>query len=253
MEVAQAFGWSQVHGKRILSSLVKAGYLEELQKGTGHRATKYRVSFSHTPLAATRDREQTNQQVPSHTPKKYAPFRYITPLPIGRDNAQTMAHIQNIFDKVATRVKKPVETKSTPFKRFRRHCSRVEIWAATDFVCYYSYVYRVRFGETPIIEWAKECGAARTLLKRVGDPIAFKAFIQIAFAISKRPPKGLHTFSWGSFYEEVINREIDEAILDEYDDEYVYPWLKEDLKRRSHEAQVEYDRIRIRRSLGIYN
>jgi hypothetical protein len=260
-EVAQAFGWSQVHGKRILNSLVEQGHLEELQKGIGRRATKYRVSASHTPfrsshnqLATTKNRKQPGQQVPSHTPKRFAPFRYInTPRNIQGENAQTIAHVQNIFDSVSIRVKKPVATNSSPFKRFQRHWSRVEIWAATDFVCYYSFVYRVRFGTTPVIQWAKECGAARILLKRIGDPIAFKAFLQIAFAISKRPPKGLHTFSWGDFYEEVIDREVDEAILDEYDDEYVYPWLKQEMIRRSREAAAEYNRSQIRRALGIYN
>ena len=43
-KIAETFGWSQPYALKILNSLVSGGQLEELQKGTGHRPTKYRVS-----------------------------------------------------------------------------------------------------------------------------------------------------------------------------------------------------------------
>lgn len=252
-DLASVFGWSQPYGKKILSSLVEQGHLEERQKGAGHRATTYHVPpSSHNQSASSHNQVIDSQQVQKDYQKKFAPFRYVgKPRNTQGESAQTIAHVQNIFDTVSIRVRKPVKTRSSPFKRFRERCDTVEKWNSTDFVCYFSFVHKVRFGETPTLEWSKECGAARTLLRRIGDPVAFKAFIQIAFAICKKPPNGLYTFSFGSFYETVINREIDEAILDEYDDEYVYPWLKLEMMRRSREAALEYRRDFVRRQLGL--
>lgn len=251
-KIADEFGWSQPYALKILRYLVKVGCLEELQKGTGHRPTKYRVLSSHNQSLSSHNQGETSQQVYSGNPFKTKPFRYINnPRNIPRDNAQTKAHIQNIFDNVAIRVRQPVQRDNTPFKRFRRHCDQVEEWKTSDFVCYFSLVHRVRFGKYPSLEWSKDLGAARTLLKRIGDPLALKAFIQIAFAICKKQPNGLYSFSFGSFYEDVINREIDDAILDEYDDELVFPWLKQELSRRGHEAAIEYQRNLNRVYLGF--
>jgi hypothetical protein len=149
-------------------------------------------------------------------------------------------------------VRKPVKSDSSPFKRFRKRCDKVENWQSTDFVCYFSLVYKVRYGEYPKLEWGKDIGAARTLLKRIGDPIALKSFIQIAFSqCSRNAPHGLYSFSFGKFYEEVIDREVDEAILDEYDDEYVFPWLKDKILQKSRIAAQEYQRNLVRIGLGI--
>jgi DNA-binding Lrp family transcriptional regulator len=252
-KIADEFGWSQPYALKMLRKLVDLGYLEELQKGIGHRPTKYRVSFSHNQNGSSHNRREEPNHVRKEPQKRFAPFRLNNVLPIGstKDNAQTKAHVQNIFDNVAIRVRKPARAGSSPFKRFRKRCDTVEKWNSTDFVCYFSFVYKVRFGEMPKLEWSKECGAARTLLRRIKDPVAFKAFIQIAFAICKRPPNGLYTFSFGNFYEDVISRELDDNILDEYDDEYVYPWLKIELQRRSTDAAVEYQRHLNRVYLGL--
>jgi hypothetical protein len=256
-ELEAVFSWSHQYTQKILSSLVSAGYLEERQKGIGRRATKYRVSVAATLSGRSGNHKDVAQHVPSYNPFGTKPFRYITPRNTprnnNRDNAQTVAHVQNIFDN-ALRVRKPVDRSSSPFKKFRRHCDNPEDWQSSDFVCYFSFVYKVRYGEYPKLEWPKDIGAARTLLKRIGDPIALKSFIQIAFSQCKRnPPHGLHSFSFGRFYEEIIDREVDESILDEYDDEYVFPWLKEQLLQRSRLAAQEYTRNLVRRGLGIYN
>ena len=254
-EIAEIFGWSQQYTQKILSNLVKAGYLEERQKGMGHRATKYRVS-SHNQSASSHNQGADAQHVQKSRQKRVAPFRYINTPRKHKDSAQTIAHIRNVFDRVAVDVYKPVKTTSSPFKRFQERWDKVEKWRGPDFVCYFSHVYRVRFGDTPTLEWPKNLGAARLLLKRVGDPIALKAFIQVAFYKCKRPPDGLYSFSYGRTYQDVkdiLASDVPEEVLDEYDDEYVYPWLRQELRRRSHEAQLEYDRMLVQRGLGIYN
>ena len=252
-ELEVVFSWSHQYTQKMLSSLVSAGYLEELQKGMGRRATRYLVSFSGNHSASSGNHEDVNQYVPSYNPFGTKPFRYVkTPRNKYRDNAQTIAHVQNIFDNVAMRVRKPVKKDSTPFKRFRRHCDRVEEWQSSDFVCYFSFVYKVRYGEFPKLEWSKDLGAARTLLKRIGDPIALKSFIQIAFSQCKRnPPHGLYTFSFGKFYEDVIEREVDETILDDYDDEYVFPWLRQEMLHHSRQIAEDYQRKLVRIGLGL--
>lgn len=252
-ELEVVFSWSHQYTQKILSSLVSAGYLEERQKGIGRRATKYRVSVAATLSGRSGNQKEVQKDTHSYGPPKTKPFRYITPRNNTRDNAQTVVHVQNIFDN-ALRVRKPVNGDSSPFKRFRKRCDHVEEWQSSDFVCYFSFVYKVRYGEYPKLEWPKDIGAARTLLKRIGDPLALKSFIQIAFSQCKRnPPHGLYSFSFGRFYEEIIDREVDESILDEYDDEYVFPWLKEQLLQRSRLAAQEYTRNLVRRGLGIYN
>jgi hypothetical protein len=273
-EIGLIFGWSHQYTRKILSSLVSAGHLEELQKGTGRRPTKYRVtsaSCNQMDVAATnsQSRSSTPKNVAHHVPrsnqkpsleasgKKYLPFRYINSNRNNntqQDNVQTKAHIRNIFENVAVDIYKPVRLRSSPFKRFTTHWDRVKKWNGPDFVCYFSYVYRVRWGESPTIEWRKDVGAARTLLKRIGDPLAFKVFIQVGMSLCRRKPDGLHTFSYGRFYQdvkEVCSGDIPEEILDEYDDECVFPWLRQEMLRRSREAATEYQRHLTKVYLGF--
>lgn len=252
-ELEAVFCWSHQYTQKILRSLVSAGYLEERQKGMGHRATEYRVVSSGNQSASSGNKGATSQQVHSGNPFQTKQFIYITPRNNNRHNAQSIAHIQSIFDN-ALRVRKPVQRDGTPFKKFRRRCDNPEEWQSSDFVCYFSFVYRVRYGEYPKLEWSKDIGAARTLLKRIGDRLALKSFIQIAFSQCKRnPPHGLHSFSFGRFYEEVIDREINEQILDEYDDDYVFPWLYEKVRKEGVAASIEYNARLTRRALGIYD
>lgn len=251
-ELESVFDWSHQYTQKILSYLVGTGYLEELQKGTGRRATKYRLSISGNQNGSSGNHKDVAHHVPSYNPFETKPFRYINPRNNNVDIAHTIAHVQNVFDNVAIRVRKPVSREGTPFKKFRRHCDKVEEWRSSDFVCYFSFVYKVRYGEYPKLEWSKDLGAARTLLKRIGDPLSLKAFIQIAFSQCKRnPPNGLYSFSFGRFYEEIIDREISEELLDEYDDEYVFPWLKQKRLRESTKVQDEYDRNMLSVYLGL--
>jgi len=151
------------------------------------------------------------------------------------------------------RTLKPVKTSGGPFRRFRGHWDRVQKWGATDFVCYYSFVHRVRFGDEPALNWPIECGSARTLLKRVGGPEELKAFIQVAFGISKRKPNGLRSFVYDYVYDQVINADEDYVVgfQDEYDDEYVFPWVKDKILQKSRIAAQEYQRNLVRIGLGI--
>jgi hypothetical protein len=259
-ELGLNLGWSRQYARQILNALVDDDYLSVLRQGTGHGATKFRVlSLSETKqrLVTTNTLESGRRRVPSDNIKDLLYLVKSKPLGITREGDSARRHyrdrIQNIFDNVAIRVKKPVQVKNTPFKRFQEHCDIPEVWKSTDFVCYFSFVHKVRWGEMPKLEWAKECGAARTLLRRIGDPYAFKAFIQVAFYISKRRPKGLYSFSFGDFYEEVIDREVTDEILDEYDDECVFPWLWEKVKREGIAASVEYNARLTRRAFGIYD
>lgn len=258
-EIAEVFGWSQPYAKRILSGLVENGSLQVLQKGTGHRPTKYLVSPSHNQTRASHNQMETSQKVQNSVQKRFTPFRYYNnPRNNTREGeyayTDVRAHVQNVFDNVAVDVYKPVRTGNTPFKRFKQHCDMVEKWKGPDFVCYFSLVFRVRFGEAPRLDWKKDVGAARILRQRLGgDPLALKAFIQIAFAQCKRRPDGLHTFTYGKIYQNAKDSEITDDILDEYDDEYVFPWLKEKYRQERTAASVEYTKNLVLRSLGIYS
>lgn len=257
-ELGLNLGWSRQYARQILNALIDGGHLTVLRQGTGHGATKFRVlSLSETKqrLVTTNTLESGRRRVPSDNIKDLFYFSKNKTLGITRETKYGRRYyrerIQNIFDNVAIHVKKPVQVKNTPFKRFQEHCDTPEVWKSTDFVCYFSFVHNVRWGEMPKLEWSKECGAARTLLRRIGDPYAFKAFIQVAFYISKRRPKGLYSFSFGDFYEEVIDREVTDEILDEYDDTYVFPWLYQEYKKTSTQVQDEYDKHLLKTYLGL--
>jgi len=253
-ELGSVFGWSQPYAKKILSSLVNAGHLEELQKGMGHRATKYRVSSSHNQNGASHNKGETSQQVHSDAPKRVGlvinnkPTLFI----IGNTHTSTHTHIRGVFDNVE-RPLKPVKTNASPFKRFRGKWDQVEKWNATDFVCYFSFVHKVRFGDAPVLNWPIDVVCARTLFRRLKTPAQLKAFIQVAFSICKRKPNGLRSFVYDYNYEQVINTDEDyiEKALDEYDDEYVFPWLAQESRRKGAEATREYLRSLTLRGLGI--
>ncbi len=255
-EIALIFNWSHQYTKKILRSLVDDGDLEILQRGTGRRATKYRViGSSGNQNGSSGNQRETAQHVPSGNQKRVGPFRYIsTPRNSKYADTNVQEHVRNVFEKFAVDIYTPVRVNNSPFKRFKTHWDRVEKWSGPDFVCYFSHVHRVRFGDSPTIDWPKNVGAARTLLRRIGDPLAFKTFIQVAFSLCKRRPDGLYTFSYGRTYQDIkdiLASEVPEEILDEYDDEQVFPWLLEDLKRRSREAALEYQRNLNKVYLGL--
>jgi hypothetical protein len=261
-ELESIFNWSHQYTQKILSSLVSAGHLVELEKGIGRRATKYRVSFSGNKIGASGNKLHVAQYVPSDNKKTLQKDRFTlvgkkTLFGIGLgENAHPNTHIrkQNPFKDVAHPLKH-VRTKATPFKRFRGHWDNVKTWTATDFVCYFSYVHRVRFGDEPALNWPVECGAARTLLRRLKKPENFKAFIQVAFGICKRKPNGLRSFVYDYFYEQVVGVADDytEGFQDEYDDDYVFPWLYQKVKQEGIAASVEYNARLTRRAFGIYD
>lgn len=257
-ELSLSVGWSRQYTRKILNSLVDDGHLSVVQRGIGHGATKFRVllpSQTFVRLVTTKPKEPASPQVPSDNQKRVTPFRLFRTSNNQGQYAHTdmRAHMQNVFDNVAINVYKPTKTGNSPFKRFRKRCDRVEKWTGPDFVCYFSYVYKVRFGEMPKLEWPKDLGAARLLLRRLGDPLTLKGYIQIAMSLAKRPPDGLHTFSYGRTYQDIKEMEVPEEILDEYDDDYVFPWLYEKLKQRGAQASDEYNARLTRRAFGIYD
>lgn len=262
LELSLSFGWSRQYTRKILNRLVDDGYLSVLRQGIGRGATKFRVLYP-SPVgrfvATTKDKERSRPQVHSDNQKRVAPFRlFVEPKGKHKEgqyaHTDMRAHMQNIFDNVAINVYKPVKVGNSPFKRFRLHCDRVEKWTGPDFVCYFSYVYKVRWGEMPKLEWGKDIGAARVLRKRLGDdPLALKGYIQIAMSMSKRPPDGLHTFSFGRMYQDIKEMEVPEEILDEYDDVCVFPWLWEKARKESVAASVEYNAMLTKRAFGIHD
>jgi hypothetical protein len=276
-EIGLIFGWSQPYAKRILKNLTDSGNLEILQKGIGRRPTKYQVtSISHNQidLAITSSKSSggTPQNVAHYVPsgnqngslerqqaafkKELVPFRlYSTPRKNKeKENAYRSTHIRNgtVFDTVPSLLK-AVKTASSPFKRFKTHCDNVDQWNGPDFVCYFSFVYRVRFGETPELNWPMEVGAARILLSRLEERWKFKVFIQTAFLFAKRKPNGLRTFTNDYKFREIISQRYTEDQLDEYHDECVFPWLWEKVKREGIAASVEYNARLTRRAFGIYD
>jgi hypothetical protein len=243
-EVAEVFGWSQPYGKKILSSLVEDGYLEVLQKGTGHRPTKYKVSsFSHNPshnhgpLGRTNQhvRRDSLQRVGTYSIKKETQKEQGLPV----QGMRVHERMQRLFDN-AKRVRKPVSASASPFKRFQAKWDCVSTWNATDFVCYYSFLFQARYKEDPVLDWPKECGAARILLDRLRTKEAFKGFLQIAFYIYRGKPKGLNSFSYTDFYENVIDREITPEMMIDFEDDEVFPWLRVPKREKAHAAALEY-------------
>lgn len=261
-ELESVFEWSHQYTQKILSGLISAGYLEELQKGTGRRATKYRLSISGNQNRSSGNHREVAQHVPSYNQKSLQKDRFtlvknrpLFGMGLG-ENAQPNTHIRKrtLFKNAANPLQR-VSTRSTPFNKFRTHWDKVDEWKATDFVCYFSYVHRVRFGETPDLSWPVEVGCARTLLRRLRGPEDMKAFIQIAFALCKQKPYGLRSFVYNYFYVQVINADDDyiDNALDEYDDECVFPWVREKMREQSTAASREYTAKLVRQSFGIYN
>jgi hypothetical protein len=265
-EIALIFGWSQQYARKILSRLVIKGHLVELQKGIGRRATKYQVTsgsdnrglVSHNRGQETQRR---HQHVPSHTQKPTQKRLVVgttkkeTLFGIGiKENARssTPPRKLTVFENVEHPLQ-PVKRSGGPFKRFRNKWDRVEKWSATDFICYFSLVHRVRFGTSPVLNWPVDCGSARTLLKRLKTSQQFKLYIQVAFSLCRKPPNGMRTFAYDYFYEQVVNTDEDyiEKAADEFEDEYVFPWLEQESRRRSHEAALEYQRHLNKVYLGL--
>jgi hypothetical protein len=264
-EIAEELGWSQQYTQRLLGSLVDDGNLEILQKGTGHRPSKYKIKSprarvkglrsSHNSLEAQKTfqtsshnkktSEKTNQQVPSHNLKRVGtysisfrpPEEVVEDLPVL--GMRVHERMQRLFDK-AKRVSKPVSANGSPFKRFQAKWDYVNAWNATDFVCYYSFLFQARYKEDPVLDWPKECGAARILLDRMRSKEAFKGFLQVAFYIYRGKPKGLNSFSFTSFYESVIDREVTPEMMADFEDDEVFPWLRAPKRAKAHTAYLEY-------------
>lgn len=273
-EIGLIFGWSQPYAKKILNSLVDAEELVVLQKGISHRPTKYQVtSIYHNQIdttitnSASRPKPPKNvaHHVPSHNqrqsqetqntvfPKNSLPFRYITTKEKEKEYAQREAHIRNgtVFDNVPSNLK-TIKTRSTPFKRFKTHCENVDQWRAPDFVCYFSYIFRVRWGENPELNWKMELGAARTLLSRI-PPWKLKVFIQTAALYDKRKPNGLRSYTNDYRFREVAAQRFTADELDEYADDHVFPWLLAKLRQETVAASREYTRKLTMRAFGIYD
>ena len=252
-EIALIFGWSEQYTKKILRSLIEDGSLERLQIGAGHRAAKYKVSSRGNQNRSRGNQRESLHHVPSGNPFGVGPFRYSNnPRNNTRDNAYPEAHIRKgaLFDGVEHPIK-PVSTRGSPFKRFRTHYDNVEKWTGPDFVCYFSYVFRVRFGETPDLNWPIEVGCARTLLKRLKRPDLFKTFIQVAFLIAKRKPNGLRSFVYDYAYENIVAQDPSDDELDDFEDDYVFPWLAVERKKTSTKVQDDYTRQLLKTYLGI--
>lgn len=250
-EIALEFGFSQQYAARLLKDLLDDGHLEELSKGGGHRASKYRLDPSlattkRESLATTKKTKKPKSQVQKDSIRKS--FLHSSSKGRTEGSIEEPSELRTRVARMhamlgsAERVRKPVKTSNSPFRRFRQHWDDVDSWGTTDFVCYFSYLYKVKFGEEPHLNWPQECGAARTLLKRLKEKEAFKGFLQISFARCKFKPKGMMSFTYGSFYEEVIDSEVTQEILDDWDDDWVLPWLKEKMVEQAHQRNLEHQR-----------
>jgi len=275
-EIGLIFGWSHQYTQKILNALLESEDLVLLQRGSGQRAAKYlvpsiscnqqelaatnSVSTSQPPRSVARHVPSCNQKT-SKEPQNTLFQKSVGPLgnALGKDKDREYAyqseHIRNgtVFDNVPSNLKR-VKKKSSPFKRFRIHCENVRQWSGPDFVCYFSFCHRVKYGEMPTINWKMECGAANTLLKRLGgERWKLKVFLQQSFLFLKRKPNGLRTLTNDYVFRDIIAQRYTEDELDEYADDYVFPWLYEKMKRESLAASREANARSIRRSLGIYD
>jgi hypothetical protein len=137
----------------------------------------------------------------------------------------TYMKLRGIFDGVPKMRTVSPPRKKNPRIRFRERSHDVSLWGATDFVVYYSLLYRRRYGEEPALDWARECGAARNLLARLHTPDRVKVFLQVSFAVAKFKPKGVSSFTFSGHFDSVLEKDVTPALIDDYEDEEVFPWL----------------------------
>lgn len=220
---------------RILESLEDIGCLTVVDQGSGSKATKYRVLKP--KVISSLVGFKTYQKIPNPLGFGSNVKHGGTPKPTPKPKASE--RMQAMFAS-APRTRKHVTSTNTPFRRFRRHWDNVRAWTPSDFVVYYSYLYRVRFNEEPTLDWSKDCGSASTLLKRLKKPEALKGFLQISFHKCRFKPKGIRSFTYGDFYDSVIDSEVTDDILDDWDDEWVLPWCIEERKQRSQRDYEKY-------------
>jgi hypothetical protein len=227
-EIAEEFGWSQPYATKILSSLVDEGLIVVLQKGTGHRASKYRV------LTSSHNSFSHNQKPPT---------------PLGVGNTQNKR--ASVFGSARTRIVESDEpllfpqsrrvNREGPMKKFRKIWDQASKWGPTDIVCYYRWLYHTRFGVMPAVDWTICCGTARALMKRLGGPKSVKRYLQIAFSVITYKPQGLNSVYHSTTYEKVVQHwGDDEDLWDDYIDDYVFPWLRQELSRKADVMYREY-------------
>lgn len=215
-----------------------AGHLEELQKGIGHRPSKYQVVPSRNSLS-------------SHNKP--------LPLPLGRGNKR-----EQVFGSAPKRIGEDEESlpvpqsrrqnREGPMKKFKQRWDQVKVWGPMDIVCYYRWLYYTRYGIMPELDWSICIGTARNLLKRLKDPKAVKRYLQIAFTIMRFKPQGLNSVYHSTLYEQVLQHwEDGEDFYDDYSDDWVFPWCKLKMRAASHKINLEYQRHLVQVGLSPQN
>lgn len=247
-EIAEELDLSRSNTARILDTLAEVGAVEVLDVGQGQRPNKYRVLKqtihpSSLYVHSVGERRPKNAVERKDGPTKPSPI----PLGIGLIGDKKSKR-ERIFGGEHTRVDEslpPVpksrrSSREGPMKTFRKKWDQVKRWGPTDIVCYYRLLYLARFGVTPEVDWPVCCGAATALLKRLGTPRAVKHYLQVAFAIARFKPQGLNSLYHSTLYEKVRERWDDDDLIDDYEDEWVFPWLKQHRIEQSHERNLQY-------------
>jgi hypothetical protein len=78
-----------------------------------------------------------------------------------------------------------------------------------------------------------------------------KAFLQLAFHQCRFKPKGLRSFMYGDFYDEIVDGEVTQEMLDDWGDEEVLPWCRAARSVRTHAQMDEYYRRQAKVYFGI--
>lgn len=231
--------WSKQYTLRILEALENLGFIEALDIGSGHRSNKWKLHPSSGTLKIPGD---ASPQVRSGTLFTVSSKRRAE---LSKRKATTYVTRGGIFENAPKTRKKTVTGNRNPFRRFQSVWDDPDVWGATDLVCYFSYLYERRWGEKPTLRWPLEAGSAKTLLQRVKKPLAAKIYLQVCFVRARFRPKGLRSFIFDDFYDEIIefcqeDDEFDEEYIDDYSDEEVFPWLRKKMLEETRKMNEHY-------------
>lgn len=251
-DIAEELELSRTKTARILETLADIGAIEVLDVGQGQRPNKYRVLRQTVVLQVHSVPKETAVKSTSTfvaKPSRVKKAAAISPTPLGVGQTADSKR-ERIFGKAHVRIGEddhlpptPQSRRSSregPMKTFRKKWDQVKRWGPTDIVCYYRLLYLARFGVTPEIDWPVCCGTASKLLKRLGTTHAVKHYLQVAFAIARFKPQGLNSLYHTTLYEQVRERWDDEDLIDDYEDEWVFPWLKQQRMIELHERNEQH-------------
>jgi hypothetical protein len=245
-KIGDEFGWSKQYTFRMLGRLEDDGFIATIDLGTGKRSNKWKILRpEHSQGAASRTKKQKGATTDEKEVNKHVPVGNLFTISKNKNPENSSKRKSPVYNVRAaftstSHTRKRVTTDANPFIRFKQVWDDADVWSAPDLVCYFSYLYSFRFGEKPDLNWPREVGSAKTILKRCKKGHVAKVFLQVAFVIAKFKPKSLASFTYTDFFDSVIEQDVTPALIDDYEDDSIFPWLREERKRVADQASTEY-------------